>query len=100
MEIGVAQVMAIIGSVASIACTIVVGALTFFLKRTLTTLEDADRKNAAEIEKVRSDLADLKSDLPLMYTLREDFIRVMNNVDSKLDELIKSSSTQHTKREG
>lgn len=90
MEIGVAQVMAIIGSVASVACTIVVGALTFFLKRTLTTLEDADRKNAQEIEKVRNDLADLKSDLPLIYTLREDFIRVMNNVDTKLDELIRS----------
>lgn len=84
------EIVAIIGSAASVACTIVVAALSFFLKRTLTGLEEADRKNAIEIEKVRNDLSDLKSDLPLIYTLREDFIRVMNNVDKKLDELISS----------
>lgn len=82
------QVVALIGSAASVACTLIVGALAFFLKRTLSTLEEADRRNAQDIEKVRTDLADLKSDLPLIYTLREDFIRVMNNVDKKLDELI------------
>lgn len=85
--------MAIIGGVASVACTLVTGALAFFLKRTLTTLEDADRRNAQKIEKVQNDLSDLKSDLPLIYTLREDFIRVMNNVDTKLDELIRSNGS-------
>lgn len=98
MEIGIIQIIALIGSVASILCTLVVGSLTFFLKRTLAGLEAADKKNALEIEKVRADLADLKSDLPLVYTLREDFIRVMNNVDAKLDRLIDSKS--NTRKEG
>lgn len=87
MEIGIVQVVAVIGSVASVLCTVVVGSLTFFLKRTLTGLEEADRKNAAEIERVKNDLNDLKSDLPLVYTLREDFIRVINNVEDTIGKL-------------
>lgn len=87
MEIGIVQIVAVIGSVASVFCTVVVGALTFFLKRTLTGLEEADRKNAIEIERVKNDLNDLKSDLPLVYTLREDFIRVINNVEDTIGKL-------------
>ena len=56
MEVGVVQIVAVIGSVCSVLCTLVVGALAFFLKRTLSSLEEADRKNAAEIEKVKNDL--------------------------------------------
>lgn len=90
MEIGVLQIIAIIGSACSMLCTIVVGALAFFMKRTLTSLEEADRKNAAEIEKVKTDLNDLKSDLPLIYALREDFIRVIGNFEGKIDQLIRA----------
>ena len=32
-------------------------------------------------------LSDLKSDLPLVYTLREDFIRSMNSVDHNISGL-------------
>ena len=34
------------------------------------------------------ELGDLKADLPLIYTTREDFIRVSNNIDQKLDKLL------------
>lgn len=90
MEIGILQIIAIIGSACSMLCTIVVGALAFFMKRTLSSLEEADRKNAAEIEKVKTDLNDLKSDLPLIYALREDFIRVIGNFEGKIDQLIRA----------
>ena len=43
-------------------------------------------KNA--IAAVRGELGDLKADLPLIYTTREDFIRVSNNIDQKLDKLL------------
>ena len=82
------QITALIGAVASLLCTLVVGALTFFLKKTLSSLEKADEKNAAEIAKVAQDLNDLKADLPLIYVTREDFIRVSNNIDNKLDRLL------------
>ena len=45
-------------------------------------------ENAAEIAKVAQDLNDLKADLPLIYVTREDFIRVSNNIDNKLDRLL------------
>ena len=54
------------------------------MKSAITKLEAADKKNAD----VRSELGDLKADLPLVYVVREDFIRVSNNIDSKLDKLL------------
>lgn len=91
----VIQITAIIGAAASLLCTLVVGALTYFIKKTLVSLEDADKKNADDIraeaakrEKELKELTehfnDLKSDLPLVYVLREDFIRTMNSVDHNI----------------
>lgn len=91
------------GAAASLLCTLVVGALTYFLKRLLGTLEEADKKNAerieavnkektAQIEKVEEKLNDLKADLPLLYVTREDYIRVMNRVEDKLDQILYGSN--------
>lgn len=84
----VVQITAVIGAAASLVCTLVVGALTFFLKKTLAGLEDADKKNADRIDRVEEKLNDLEKDLPLLYTTREDFIRIMNRVEDKLDQLL------------
>lgn len=84
----VTQITAIIGAAASLLCTLVVGALTFFIKKTLSTLEEADKKNAADIREVSKELNDLRSDLPLIYVTREDYIRIMNRVEDKLDKLL------------
>ena len=46
----ITQITAVIGAAASLLCTLVVGALTYFFKKTLTSLEDADKKNAADIQ--------------------------------------------------
>ena len=84
----VTQITAIVGAAASLLCTLVVGALTFFIKKTLATLEEADKKNAADIREVSKELNDLRSDLPLIYVTREDYIRIMNRVEDKLDKLL------------
>lgn len=84
----VTQITTIIEALASLLCTLVVGALTFFIKKTLTTLEEDDKKNATQIEKVEEKLNDLKADLPLLYVTREDYIRIMNRVEDKLDQLL------------
>ena len=81
------QITAIICSAASVLCTIVV-ALAFFAKKTLTQLEKADEKNADEIKAVEGKLNDLKADLPLVYVTREDYIRVMNRIEDKLDKIL------------
>lgn len=112
----VIQISAIIGAAASLLCTLTVGALIFFIKKTLTDLgtadkanadnivkvEDsidktadklielttaADKANADKIAKVEEKLNDLKADLPLVYVTREDYIRVMNRIEEKLDRL-------------
>lgn len=58
------------------------------IKGTITELKAQDTENADEIAKVRGEPNDLKSDLPLIYVTREDFIRVSNNIDQKLDRLL------------
>lgn len=88
MEVGIIQIIALIGTVASLLCTIIVGALSFFLKKMLVSLEDADKKNAEKIEKLERSYNDLKADLPLLYVTREDYIRIMNRVEDKLDQLL------------
>lgn len=62
------------------------------IKSAITKLEAADKRNADELATVRGELNDLKADLPLIYTTREDFIRVTNNIDHKLDKLLYRSS--------
>lgn len=84
----VVQITALIGAVASFLCTLVVGALAYFIKKTLATLEETDRKESYRIDKVEEKLNDLKADLPLVYVTREDYIRVMNRVEDKLDQII------------
>lgn len=58
------------------------------MKAAVSELKAADKKNTEEIAAVRGELGDLKADLPLIYTTREDFIRVSNNIDQKLDKLL------------
>ena len=64
------------------------------IKGSVTKLEAADKENCDKIEKVQSELNDLKADLPLVYVTREDFIRVSNNIDHKLDKLLYWSTTK------
>lgn len=85
---GITEITAIIGAAASLLCTLVVGALTFFIKKTLANLETADKTNSEKISEVEEKINDLKADLPLLYVTREDFIRIMNRVEDKLDRLL------------
>jgi len=62
------------------------------MKSAITDLKAADKANADRIEKVQGELNDLAKDLPLIYVTREDFIRVTNNIDQKLDKLIYRSN--------
>ncbi len=72
--------------------TVMIGAVGWGIKNAIDELKNANKDNKTEIAEVKRDLADLKSDLPLVYVLREDFIRIMNNVDTKLDKIISNNS--------
>lgn len=81
------QVVSIVCTAITVLGTITMGVLAFFVKRTLTQLESADKKNASDIKELEREVNNLKSDLPLVYTLREDFIRSMNSVDASINHL-------------
>ena len=83
----IVQVTAVIVAAASLLCTLVVGALTYFMKKTLANLENADKQNADHIEKVEDKLNELQVNLPLVFETREDSIRVMNRIEDKLNRL-------------
>ena len=68
--------------------TAIIGVAAWGVKNAIGEMKAADKKNAEEIAAVRTELGDLKADLPLIYTTREDFIRVSNNIDQKLDKLL------------
>lgn len=62
------------------------------MKAAIEDLKTADKENRERIEKVESNLNDLAKDLPLVYVQRDDFVRVTNNIDQKLDKLIYRST--------
>lgn len=79
--------------------TTVIGILSYFIKTTLSRmegnferlshkLEEIEERHNADIDRLNSEINQLKSDLPLVYVLREDFLRVMNNVEQKLDRIL------------
>lgn len=67
--------------------TVLIGAVGWGIKNTLAELKNDNQKNREAIKKVEQDLSDLKSDLPIVYVLREDFIRSLNNVDTQMGKI-------------
>ena len=78
--------------------TLAIGLIAFFLKGTMADIKEGIKKNdlkvkemdcklSKNIEDLRNELHDLKSDLPFVYVLREDFIRSLNNVDTKMGNI-------------
>lgn len=86
-----------------------VGIIAYFVKKTMNNIENALTKNektmkeqsealnkrinqveentASDVAAVRKELNDLKTDLPFVYTLREDFIRTMNTVETNMSKI-------------
>lgn len=44
-------------------------------------------KTKQDIKKVENELSQLKADIPIVYVLREDFVRSLNNVDNKMNSI-------------
>lgn len=87
------------------ATGIAIGALAYFMKQTFQTIKDDIKANNCKVEtseshfnkelgKLKDEINDLKADLPIVFTLREDFIRSMNNVDFKLDKIMSNQLEQ------
>lgn len=66
-----------------------VGVIGFFLKTTMSEIKLKLKDNEAHIQKVEENLNNLKSDLPFIYTTREDHAAAMNAVDRKVTDMDK-----------
>ncbi len=64
-----------------------IGVIGYFLKSSMSEIKGQIKENAQRVSSLEKELDDLRSDLPFIYTTREDFIRTMNNVDKKLDKI-------------
>lgn len=83
--------------------------LTFFIKRWFNGIEQGntkiqekieqndkkvneridrlEQKNDEDLQKIKGELSQMKADLPVVYVLREDYIRVANNMEENMKEL-------------
>ncbi len=70
-----------------LAPTIVIGMIAFWLKDWKTKQEASIQKNETYIQNVEKSLNDFQKQMPYNYTLREDFIRSMANLEKKLEKM-------------
>lgn len=79
--------------------TLLIGGVSYFIKRTLDEfkagmkqqadrLEQLDAKHSRETAELRKELSELKADLPLVFVLREDHIRLMSRIEDKIDQIL------------
>ena len=95
--------------------------LTFFIKRWFSNIEQGnariqekieqndkkvneridrlEQKNDEDLQRIQQEISDMKADLPLVYVLREDYIRVANSMEDhmkglgrKIDMLLMNSN--------
>lgn len=83
--------------------------LTFFIKRWFSNIEQGnvriqekieqndqkvneridrlEQKNDEDLQRIRDEVSQMKADLPIVYVLREDYIRVADNMEKNMKEL-------------
>lgn len=70
------------------AAGLVISMLIYLLKREIAKGDERIRVQEKHIDAVEDKLNKTISDMPFLYTLREDFIRSTANHDRKLDQII------------
>lgn len=71
----------------SILTTVIWAIIAFWLKDWKSKMESLIGQNQCDIKNVEKSLTDLKTQMPYNYTLREDFIRSMANLEKKLEKM-------------
>ena len=50
-------------------------------------IDKVEEKHEKDMKQVQAELNNIKSDLPMTFVLREDYFRVMNGVEGKMNSL-------------
>ena len=56
-------------------------------KKVNERIDRLEQKSEEDIQKIKSEISQMKADLPVVYVLREDYIRVANNMEANIKEL-------------
>lgn len=56
-------------------------------KKVNERIDKLEEKTAKDIDALKKELGSIEKDFPLMYVHRDDFIRVMNNVEGNIKEV-------------
>lgn len=83
-----------IGWLIQTAIMLGIGIIGYFLKDTNKKIEERIKQNEKSIEQTNEKIEmleekfnELKIDMPTKYVVRDDFIRAMSSVDTKLDKI-------------
>lgn len=68
------------------------GVIAYFLRDIRQAVREKHKEQDDKIDKLWADFADMKSSLPRQYVLRDDFIRAVAGLDSKVDTACKEIS--------
>ena len=83
--------------VISIVLTIIgflIGIIGFLLKGLKSSVDERLNNQDNRIEKVSNQIAELKANLPHIYVLRDDFLRAISGIDTRIELEFKEISKQ------
>lgn len=63
------------------------GIIAYFLRDIRQAVKEKHKEQDNKIEKLQGEFADMKASLPRHYVLRDDFIRAIAALDSKVDNI-------------
>ena len=74
-------------SVVSMVSTVLVGIILNLLYEMRRSNNEHLKQQAEKIDKVQQDVENLRANLPIQYVLRDDFLRSVSNLDTKVDRV-------------
>lgn len=81
MEISI--VVTIVTSIFSV----LLGIVGYLLHDLRTTIKEDINEHEAEIDELKKEIADDRADMPRKFVMRDDFLRAISNLDSKIDNV-------------
>ncbi|WIW70623.1 hypothetical protein [Anaerosinus gibii] len=64
-----------------------IGCIGYFLRDLQSSIKEKMKENHEEIKKTQENLEKMKNQLPHTYVFRDDFLRAISNLDTKVDRL-------------
>lgn len=81
-----------INTILQLITVTIIGIIGYFIKDKVKSLQEKDKKNEESINSLQKELIDFQKEMPFRYVTRDEFIRSITNIDSKLDKIYEKLS--------